>query len=468
MSYRSALGAALAVAAAAVAVGAVSSPPRVPVVQPAASVVPVPQIDLGCPQVPRRADTTVLAAVPPVQTPADGTLQLLVAPPRAGEPPPEQLAHGRLLRHSVLAEDGRKLLVSARGGYAPGAVAGLAATSAGRGRAAGLSTGWCTAAASDWWFTGVATSVGRTSRLTLTNPSRAPAVIDLAIFGSRGAVGAPGARGITVPGQSQRSLDLASFVPGANALALHIFAERGAVSAAVHTFALSGRTPVGADWLAPSAPPSTDLVVGPAAASIGRQELVLANPGSREALAAIQIFDADGAFTPTKLTSVRIAPGAVVVTDVASILHGQPVTVSVGANVPLTGAVTTIKPGEGPDFATVGATLPLTGPATVPLVPFADLKVMLTTTEAAGGSVVIEVYDRRGDRLRSRHISVSGRSTQPWRLPRHRSGAFVVISPRQGAAVHAVAYFYDAYGVAALPVVAGTRTVRLPVVQPAP
>lgn len=470
MSYRSLIAAALAVAAAATAVAGVGSPPRVPIVQPKPAVVSVPRTELGCPEVPGRADTTVLAAAPgPTQPSAvvAGTVQMLSIPTRAGEPVLAESTHRGLLRHPVPAADGTGIVISASGALAPGAAADLVATARGR-KAAGISTGHCSPAAGSWWFTGVDTSVGRTSRLTLTNTSAAPAVIDLVFFGPHGVVDASGSRGIAVPARSQRALDLASLAPGVDALTVHVSVQQGTVSAAVHTVARAGLTPVGADWIAPAAPPSTALVVGPAVASTGRQLLVLTNPGSREALGAISIVDATGEFTPTKLASVRIRPGSVAVTDVTSVLDGQPAAVRVAASVALTGAVETIERRPVPDFATVGSTLALTAPATVPLVPATEPDLLLTTADRGGASVRIDDFDRAGNRVRRELVEVTGRTTVAWHPRPHDSGAYLVVAAVRGDSVHAVAYFRNRYGVAALPVLPAEWSIRLPVVQPAP
>lgn len=468
MSYRSALGAAAAVAAAGVAIAGIGTPPPVRTPEPAAAVVPVTQVDLGCPAVPRRADTTVLAAAPSSLTAAAGALRVRSVPGHGGAPPLAETVRAGLLRRSVAPEAGTGLLVSAEGGLAPGTAAALSATPGDRRRAAGLSVGRCAPAMADWWFAGVDTRVGSTSRLSLTNASPAAAAVDLAFFAPRGVVNAAGSRGIAIPGRSQLSLNLASFAPGVDALTVHVSAQHGTASAAVHTTTVAGLTPVGADWVAPAAPPTTHLVVGPAVGTRGRQRLVLTNPGAREALAAIQILDAGGAFTPTQLTGVRVGPHAVVATDVTSILEGRPAAIRVVSNVALTGAVTTTERSGVPDFTTVGASSPLTTPAVVPLPPSRRAELLLTTADPGGASLRIGIFDRGGTRIRTDSVNLRGRTTTAWRLRRHDPAAYLVVSGQRGSAVHAVAYLRDEYGVGGLPVTSGTWSIREPVVQPTP
>lgn len=475
MSFRSAAGAAIAVALAAAA-GAAIAPAAVPsVTHPTARVVAVTSAALGCPQAPEPAATTVLAVAPQSSSAAaTGALRLLRLPPagasRASAQPATTSADPGLLRHSV--PPGSAVLVSASAALAPGAAAALVAASSSP-HAAGLATGWCQQAAAAWQFDGVSTSVGATSLLTLTNPTPTAAVVDVQLLGPRGPVDALGARGIAVPPRTQHTVDLAGLAPGVNPLSVHVTAEQGTVSAAVYTFQRAGLKAVGTDWVARAAPAATGFVVGPAVGSTGHQRLVLTNPGGREALASIQVFDALGAFTPTKLTHLRVPPGTVVATDLSAIFGGRAAAVAVSSNVALTGAITTVEHRPIPDFTTVGVPVPLTTPSVVPLPPRTTPELLLTASDRLGTSVRIETVDSNGHLVHRQRVTVRGRATTSWRLPHGVTGAYLVISPgshstRHGSGVQGVAYFRGRYGLAALPLVSGSWSVRLPVVQPAP
>jgi Family of unknown function (DUF5719) len=165
---------------------------------------------------------------------------------------------------------------------------------------------------------------------------------------------------------------------------------------------------------------------------------------------------------------VRVPPGAVVATDLTAILDGRPATVEVTSNVPLTGAVTTVERRPAPDFTTVGATDAITAPAVVPLVPSTERGLLVTTTDRAETQVKVEMFDGDGGRLRSVRVDVKGRTTVASNLRRRSSVAYLVVVPRQGQAVHAVAYFRNDEGIAALPAVSGEWSLRPPAVQPAP
>src|SRR5262249_36714191 len=162
--------------------------------------------------------------------------------------------------------------VSAAGGLAPGAF-GAQQTVADHREDVGIAVASCEPTADDWWFTGAETSVGATSRLVLTNPAPAVSVVDLRFYGPRGVVAAVGARGLPVAPKSQRSIDLARFAPGLDAVTVHVKATRGRVAAAIQTSRVTGITSAGTEWLAPSEQPTRDLVVNAGDARTGGQRL---------------------------------------------------------------------------------------------------------------------------------------------------------------------------------------------------
>jgi hypothetical protein len=154
------------------------------------------------------------------------------------------------------------------------------------------------------------------------------------------------------------------------------------------------------------------------------------------------------------------------VTDVTAILDGQPAAVDVSSNVALTAALTTTETGRSPDFATMGATVSLAAPAVVPLLRATERQLLLTTAGRGGAGVQVEMCDRGGKRVRTVRIEVRGRTTYALTVRQHSPVEYLVVVPQRGAAVHAVAYFRNGAGLAALPAVSGEWSVRLPVVQP--
>ncbi len=89
----------------------------------------------------------------------------------------------------------------------------------------------CAEPSSSIWLAGGATTVGRTTLLTLTNPTAVAATVRLTILGEGGSVSAPGLTGIDVQPGTQRVLSLAGFAPGLVSPVVHVEARGGQVVA---------------------------------------------------------------------------------------------------------------------------------------------------------------------------------------------------------------------------------------------
>lgn len=147
------------------------------------------------------------------------------------------------------AQDGRTLFAAGQ------------AQVAGTPEISGLAVASCTQPTSDTWLVAGATTTGRTSFVILANPADVAAKVDIAIFDEKGAVEAPGARGIDVPARSTRILSLAGLVPDATSPVLHVTTTVGSVAAAVQQSVVRGLEPGGVEMAGPSAPPSTEATV---------------------------------------------------------------------------------------------------------------------------------------------------------------------------------------------------------------
>ena len=102
-------------------------------------------------------------------------------------------------------------------------------------------------------------SVGRTSILTLSNPTAVTAQVSLQIFGEEGAVEAPGLLGIEVQPGAQRVLSLAGFAPGLVSPIVHVEARGGQVVAYLQQSIVRGLDASGVDLVDAAPDPATDL-----------------------------------------------------------------------------------------------------------------------------------------------------------------------------------------------------------------
>lgn len=463
------VGIAALVAAAAAGTSLATTPAAIPSPSSrSATVVPPPAADLGCPAVPHEGGATsaVLALGAPAPAPrrAAGSLTLRRLTSDARPLPSTDQAR-RLRRISQTGSSAVPVAVSARGALAPGAYAATVTTPAGR-RGTGLAVTTCQHPAEEWWFSGADTRVGSTSRLVLVNPTPAVAVVDLALYGPRGAVEAPGSRGIPVGANSSAVLDLARFAPGRAALTLRVTTERGRVAAAVSLTRRSGLRAAGSEWLPPTRLPATDILVGAGPAEAGASRLVVVNPGERSALVQVRVLGESGTFTPTGLASLRVGPGRTLVRDLTDVPAALGSALRLTSTVPVT-AITVSEPGGARSDLTVSAAGPqLRQPAVVPLVSGYRTTLAFATTRGTGGTLAVRAYDARGRQLGRFPVAVRGAATTAWTVLR-RDAAYLVITVPARARITATAGYRGPGGVAALPVTSAVWTARRPAVAPA-
>lgn len=125
----------------------------------------------------------------------------------------------------------------------------------------GLAAADCGVAVGDSWLAGGATTVGRTTLITLTNPTEVAATVNLQLSGESGPITAPGTSGIIVPASGQRVLSLAGFAPGLVSPVVRVTSTGGRVHATLQQSILRGLEPGGVDIVGASAAPSTTTVI---------------------------------------------------------------------------------------------------------------------------------------------------------------------------------------------------------------
>jgi hypothetical protein len=240
----------------------------------------------------------------------------------------------------------------------------------------GLAAVACTAATTDAWLVGGATTTGRRARLLLVDPTPAAAVVDVVVLGPRGPVDLASARGLVVAPGRARALQLDALAPGLDRLAVHVVARRGRVAPALDDSRLDGATPAGVDDVPVGAAPARALtlpaVVVPVAARGGAAGAVvrLAVPGADDAVVHLRLAGARGA-TPLPGNGVVTVPaGSVVDVPLAGLAAGT-YAVLVDADVPVVaGAVVRVTGSPaGPlrrsaaDIGWTASALPLVGDA---------------------------------------------------------------------------------------------------------
>ena len=116
----------------------------------------------------------------------------------------------------------------------------------------GLLASPCLRPRSEFWFVGGATKVGREALLILNNPSPVDATVDLEVFTENGASHSSGLSGIAVAKGKTTILPLASFVLGADSIAVHVISRGGSITSVIQQKAVRGLSASGADYVLPS------------------------------------------------------------------------------------------------------------------------------------------------------------------------------------------------------------------------
>jgi hypothetical protein len=125
----------------------------------------------------------------------------------------------------------------------------------------GLASAGCAAASGDSWLVGGATTTGRTTLLTIANPSDVPATVTIEIYGENGKITAPGMNGIVIVARGQRVLSLAGFAPGLASPVVHVTSRGGQIVANLQQSIVRGITPGGVDVVGAQSEPSRVSVI---------------------------------------------------------------------------------------------------------------------------------------------------------------------------------------------------------------
>ncbi|WP_411722073.1 DUF5719 family protein [Mycetocola sp.] len=258
----------------------------------------------------------------------------------------------------------------------------------------------CGEVSADSWLVGGSTDVGRTTMLSLSNPNRADAVVDLSFFGETGAIEAPGAQGIIVPAGENRVLSVASFAPGVRTPVIRVQSSGGQVVAALQHSVTRGITPGGIELSLPTAAPSLNQVIPGVVLtdsapvpdgeiyddSIGALRLFV--PGTEPAQVEISFLSEQGAEAPASLNySIQ---GGVVQEVTLNELPAGSYSVSISSDKPLVASArTTAVAGESSDFAWFGASAALEDDIQLAVAPGEGATLHLSNPTSANLDVVL-------------------------------------------------------------------------------
>ncbi|TCK59734.1 DUF5719 family protein [Curtobacterium sp. PhB136] len=316
---------------------------------------------------------------------------------------------GRTVERSDLAASSTgssdPTLLTAPAGKTTPQVAGSSYQSVSSGDLVGVAAASCDDPTQSTWLVGGSTETGRTSLITLANPTDVNATVDLTIYDATGTVSAPGTTGIVVAPNSQKVVPLSGFVSDQGSTVVHVASSGGQIVAHMQETVVRTLTPGGFDIVSGGAAPARSQVI-PGVVLRGAEDaqrgddtadaapiVRLFVPGTTAARVTLGITTADGGGTTVNTTA---EPG--VVTDVA--LDDFPdgrYSFTVSSTVPVVAGArtTTTTDGEQTDLGWFASAEPLGATTTTAVAPGDGglLNIVNPTTEDA--SVVIRSGDDR-------------------------------------------------------------------------
>jgi hypothetical protein len=170
-------------------------------------------------------------------------------------------------------------------------ISGAQSQVAARGDFRGLAATNCSQAVTETWLVGGSTATGRTTLITLVNPSDTSSSVNITISGENGPVSAPGAEGIVVQPHSQRVLSLAGFAPGIQAPVVRVVSKGGQIVANLQQSTVRGLEPGGVDVIGSTNAPATSQVIpGVVVANSGTLQSRLGEEGFADLATALRVF----------------------------------------------------------------------------------------------------------------------------------------------------------------------------------
>ena len=204
----------------------------------------------------------------------------------------------------------------------------------------GLAGVTCAASGTDFWFVGSGAVVGQRGRVYLTNLEAAPAVVDVDALRP----GRPDRRTRRPrrPGRARPAGGAAARRPGAGHHPVRRPRARpqGRIAAAVRDQQVDGLTPLGADWVPAALAPARCGAGCPGVpGGAGERRLQVVAPGDSDGIVRVRLVGESGAFAPAGLDVIEVRAGSVADVDIAEFAGGEPVTVELDSDVPVTAGV---------------------------------------------------------------------------------------------------------------------------------
>lgn len=272
----------------------------------------------------------------------------------------------------------------------------------------------CAEPDTEFWFPGASTAKDREDYVHLVNPDDTPAVVDVELYGKDGALKTPAGDGITVPGETSKPVLLSTLTATrTDDVTVHVVARSGRVGAAVQ----ATDSDSGIDWLAPTAPPSGDLVMPGIPKDATDVRLITYATGSDDADLTLKLATSSGSITPAGHETLHVKSGMTASVDLGDIAKGDAGSLVIGSSsahapVPVVAALLVTR-GKGSDkeFAFIPATAPVGSRSTVAGDSAKDTTLGLTATGSDAQVRITSSAGSQGGTSATRTVTVKAGST---------------------------------------------------------
>jgi hypothetical protein len=310
-------------------------------------------------------------------------------------------------------------LLTAPAGETTPQVAGSSFQSVSSGDLVGAGAASCDDPSQSTWLVGGSTETGRTSLVTLSNPTDVNATVDLTVFDSDGTVSAPGTNGIVVAPNTQKVVPLSGFVSDQGSTVVHVTSSGGQIVAHMQETVVRTLTPGGYDIVSGGAAPSRSQVI-PAVALANAQAaqrgddtadaapiVRLFVPGTQAARVTLGITTADGGGTTVNATA---EPGVVTDVPLDDFPDGR-YSFTITSTVPVVAGARTTTPtdGNGSDLGWFASAEPLGDTTITAIAPGEGVRLNFVNPTREDRSVTV----RSGDEQRKLEILSGATVTLP-------------------------------------------------------
>ena len=251
----------------------------------------------------------------------------------------------------------------------------------------------CLAPGTDWWLTGLDGRIGYADLLVLANPGTTPANVTVTAWSLKGPLHPPRLQSFPVAPRSATMLKVASYAPDAGAVSFHVHANTGRVVAEGLDHRYLGLAADGSDWVPPTQPPATHVVVPGFPGGPGYRLLIVSNPGNADATVQLRLFTSSGGFAPAGHQTLVVPAGRSGEVDLAGGLNRAVGAVRLTSDAPVVAAAVSQEPARGlrSEIQWQPAGAALSGPSVLVsnLPPLRQLCQLLLTATGAGARVRI-------------------------------------------------------------------------------